>query len=357
MSETIVRKIIHIDMDAFYASVEQRDNPDLRGLPVAVGHAAKRGVVAAASYEARKFGVRSAMPSSTAIRQCPELIFVPPRFEVYRAVSGQIQKIFADYTPLIEPLSLDEAYLDVTENLRAIPTASATAKEIRARILSEKGLTASAGISYNKLLAKLASDYRKPNGQFVITPEMGPDFVKELPVGKFHGIGPVTAQKLKALGIHTGHDLRERSLAFLQEHFGKSGAWYYAIARGEDDRPVKPDRQRKSSGSETTFTEDLTLPVDIEAGIEAMADDVWSWCEKHQVFGQTVTVKIKYADFRHVTRSRTMHAPVVTREHLREISIGLAQSVYPVTMGIRLVGVSISKLADKNSSPQLDLGF
>lgn len=186
---------------------------------------------------------------------------------------------------------------------------------------------------------------------------MGPDFVKELPVGKFHGIGPVTAEKLKALGIRTGNDLRARSLAFLQEHFGKSGAWYYAIARGEDDRPVKPDRQRKSSGSETTFKEDLTSPVDIEAGIEAMADDVWSWCERHQVFGQTVTVKIKYADFRHVTRSRTMHAPVVTREQLRAISIGLAQSVFPVTMGIRLVGVSISKLAAKTSSSQLELYF
>jgi len=357
MSEPIVRKIIHIDMDAFYASVEQRDNPDLRGRPVAVGHAAKRGVVAAASYEARKFGVRSALPSSTAIRQCPELIFVPPRFEVYRAVSGQIQRIFADYTPLIEPLSLDEAYLDVTENMRAIPTASATAREIRARILSETGLTASAGISYNKLLAKLASDYRKPNGQFVITPEMGPDFVTALPVGKFHGIGPVTAEKMKALGIHTGADLREYSLAFLQEHFGKSGAWYYAIARGEDDRPVKPDRQRKSSGSETTFKEDVTCVAGIEAGIAAMADDVWLWCEKHQVFCQTVTVKIKYADFRHVTRSRTAHAPVVTRERLREISIGLTQSIYPITMGIRLVGVSISKLGPKAGSPQLELGF
>ena len=250
-----VRKIIHIDMDAFYASVEQRDNPSLRGQPVAVGHAAKRGVVAAASYEARKFGVRSAMPSTTALRQCPELVFVPPRFEVYRAVSEQIRGIFADYTPLVEPLSLDEAYLDVTENLRGIPTASATAKDIRARILADTGLTASAGISYNKFLAKLASDHRKPNGQFVITPEMGPDFIEELPVGKFHGIGPVTADKMKALGIHTGADLRDKSLAFLQQHFGKAGAWYFAIARGEDDRPVMPDRPRKSSGSETTFAE------------------------------------------------------------------------------------------------------
>ena len=258
MDDSQVRRIIHVDMDAFYASVEQRDDPILRGRPVAVGYAAKRGVVAAASYEARRFGVRSAMPSTTALRQCPELVFVPPRFEVYRAVSEQVRRIFADYTPLVEPLSLDEAYLDVTENLRGIPTASATAEDIRARILAETGLTASAGISYNKFLAKLASDYRKPNGQFVITPEMGPDFVEELPVGKFHGIGPVTADKMKALGIQTGRELRERSLAFLQQHFGKAGAWYFAIARAEDDRPVIPDRPRKSSGSETTFAEDLT---------------------------------------------------------------------------------------------------
>ena len=355
MSQATVRKIIHIDMDAFYASVEQRDDPSLRGRPVAVGHAAKRGVVAAASYEARKFGVRSAMPSTTALRQCPELAFVPPRFEVYRAVSEQIRRIFADYTPLVEPLSLDEAYLDVTENLRGIPTASATAKDIRARILTETGLTASAGISYNKFLAKLASDHPKPNGQFVITPEIGPGFIEELPVGKFHGVGPVTADKMKALGIHTGADLRDKSLAFLQQHFGRSGAWYYAIARGEDDRLVLPDRQ--SSGSETTFAEDLTAPAEIEAGVRAMADDVWAWCEKHQVLGQTVTVKIKYADFRHVTRSRTLQAPVVTREQLHEVSVLLVQSVYPVTMGIRLVGVSLSKFGTGSISEQLELAL
>ena len=210
MSESRPRKIIHDDMDAFYASVEQRDNPSLRGRPVAVGYAAKRGVVAAASYEARKFGVRSAMPSSTALRKCPDLIFVPPRFEVYRAVSRQIHGVFADYTPLIEPLSLDEAYLDVTENLRGIPTAAATAAEIRARIFEETALTASAGISYNKFLAKLASDHRKPNGQFVVTPAMGPAFVEVLPIAKFHGVGPVTAEKMNRLGIHTGADLRRQ---------------------------------------------------------------------------------------------------------------------------------------------------
>jgi DNA polymerase-4 len=352
----LMRKIVHVDMDAFYASVEQRDDPSLRGRPVAVGHAAKRGVVAAASYEARKFGVRSAMPSTTALRQCPDLIFVPPRFSIYRAVSEQIRSIFADYTPLVEPLSLDEAYLDVTENLRNIPTASATAKEVRERIFAETALTASAGISYNKFLAKLASDYRKPNGQFVITPEMGPSFIEELPVAKFHGIGPVTADKMKALGIHTGADLRLQSLAFLQRHFGKSGNWYFAIARGEDDRLVVPDRPRKSSGSETTFGEDLTVPAEIEAGVKAMADDVWAWCDKHQMFGQTVTIKIKYADFRHVTRSRTLQAPVVTREQLHEVSVSLVRSVYPVRMGIRLVGVSLSKFSNPVSE-QLDLGL
>lgn len=224
-------------MDAFYASVEQRDNPALKGKPVAVGYGAKRGVVAAASYEARKFGVRSAMPSTTALRKCPQVIFVPPRFDVYKAVSDDIREIFLDYTPLVEPLSLDEAYLDVTENLRGIPTASATAKEIRARIFAKTGLTASAGVSYNKFLAKLASDHNKPNGQFVILPEDGAGFIETLPVAKFHGIGPVTAEKMKSLGIHTGADLREKSLSYLRQHFGKGGDWYYEISRGRMTGP------------------------------------------------------------------------------------------------------------------------
>src|SRR4051794_9593721 len=288
VSEATTRKIIHVDMDAFYASVEQRDDPLLRGRPVAVGFAAKRGVVASASYEARTFGVRSAMPSTTALRKCPDLVFVPPRFEVYRAVSRQVQAVFADYTALIEPLSLDEAYLDVTENLRGIATASATASENRARIAAETGLTASAGISYNKFLAKLASDYRKPNGQFVVTPAMGAAFVEALPVGRFHGVGPVTADRMNRLGIFTGADLRRQPLSFLQQHFGKAGSWYQAIANGEDDRPVVPDRPRKSAGSETTFADDLTQPADIEAGVQAMADEVWSWCEKTQAFGRTL---------------------------------------------------------------------
>jgi len=336
------RKIIHIDMDAFYASVEQRDNPELRWKPVAVGHGSKRGVVTAASYEARVFGVRSAMPCVTARRLCADLVFAPPRFEVYRAVSNQIRAIFAEYTDLVEPLSLDEAYLDVTENRRGSPSASATAAHIRASIFAETKLTASAGISYNKFLAKLASDYRKPNGQFVVTPAMGETFIESLPVKKFHGVGPVTAAKMNRLGIATGADLKRQSLSFLAQHFGKSGSWYYAIARGEDDRAVSSCRERKSSGSETTFYEDLTDPTAIEAKVEAMADDVWRWCEKTRSFGRTITVKIKYADFRQATRSRTLSAPVASRELLHSVSRTLVRSVFPPAIGIRLVGVTMS---------------
>src|SRR5438552_12296 len=233
------RKIIHVDMDAFYASVEQRDNPKLRGKPVAVGGAEARGVVAAASYEARKSGVHSAMPSLTAKRKCPDLIFMKPRFDVYKAVSLRIRQIFAEYTPIIEPLSLDEAYLDVTENLKGIVSATWIAEEIRARVRSETQLTASAGVSYNKFLAKLASDHRKPDGLFVITPEMGPAFVETLPVRKFHGIGPATARKMEQIGVRTGLDLRAQTLDFLQQHFGKAGSYYYWAARGIDERPVR----------------------------------------------------------------------------------------------------------------------
>lgn len=343
------RKIIHVDMDAFFASVEQRDDARLRGRPVAVGYAASRGVVAAASYEARRFGVRSAMPSSTALRKCPELIFTPPRFEVYRAVSAQIHAIFADYTNLIEPLSLDEAYLDVTANIRGLPTASATAEEIRARILQETDLTASAGVSYNKFLAKLASDQRKPDGQYVVPPGRGEAFVEALPVKRFHGVGPVTAEKMSRLGIQTGADLRRQSLPFLQHHFGKSGAWYYGVARGEDHRPVNPDRERKSSGSETTFASDLVEPAAIEAGVDQMADEVWAWCEKAGALGRTVTVKVKWADFRQSTRSRSFDAPVASRARLREIARLLVRSLYPPSKGVRLVGVTLSNLEQGSS--------
>ncbi len=337
-----MRKVIHVDMDAFYASVEQRDNPQLRGRPVAVGHGAKRGVVAAASYEARVFGVHSAMPSTTAMRLCAELVFVPPRFDVYRAVSREIHAIFAEYTALIEPLSLDEAYLDVTENQRGLPTAWATAKEIRERILEVTGLTASAGISYNKFLAKLASSQRKPNGQFAITPEMGPDFIAALPIAKFHGVGPVTAAKMQRLGIQTGADLKAQPLGFLQQHFGKSAAWYLSVAHGEDNRPVVAHRQRKSSGSETTFERDLTAPAEIEAGVEAMANDVWAWCETAHAFGRTVTVKVKFTDFRQVTRSRSFSAPIARHDLLRQASVELVRTLLPTAKGIRLLGVTVS---------------
>ena len=341
------RKIIHIDMDAFYASVEQRDDPALRGQPVAVGGSRERGVVAAASYEARRFGVRSAMPSVTARRNCPELVFVKPRFEVYKAVSLQIRAIFAAHTPLIEPLSLDEAYLDVTENLQGIASATEIAERIRAEIRAETGLTASAGVSYNKFLAKLASDHRKPDGLFVITPRLGPAFVEDLPVGRFHGVGPATSARMERLGIHTGRDLRARSLAFLQQHFGKAGAYYYWIARGIDERPVRADRIRKSVGAENTFAADLATPEAARAALQPILDKVWRYCEGTGIRGRTVTLKVKYADFSQATRSRTGLAPVASRGELERLSFALLEPVFPVPRGIRLLGVTLSSLNDE----------
>ena len=357
MDEGRIRKIIHIDMDAFYASVEQRDNLTLKGKPVAVGYPAKRGVIAAASYEARSFGVRSAMPSTVAARKCAELVFVPPRFDVYREVSKQVQAIFKDYTPLVEPLSLDEAYLDLTDNLGGISTAWETAKRIRARIYEETKLTASAGISYNKFLAKLASDHRKPDGQFAILPDEAEGFVATLPIARFHGVGPKTAARMQALGIETGADLRRQTLAFLQQRFGKAGNWYFEIARGRDDRPVQPDRERKSSGSETTFPEDLIDPVQIEAGVVAMADDVWAWCEKTNCRGRTVTVKIKWANFQISSRSRSMGTAIETRDELHEVALDLIRTVFPPRQGIRLVGVALSNLRPPNSGGNAELPF
>jgi DNA polymerase-4 len=339
------RKIIHIDMDAFYASVEQRDDPVLRGKPVAVGGTRERGVVAAASYEARRFGVRSAMPSVTAKRRCPELIFVEPRFDVYRAVSQQIRTILAEYTLLIEPLSLDEAYLDVTENRKAMLSATKIAEEIRARIRAETGLTASAGISYNKFLAKMASDERKPDGLFVITPRIGPTFVQSLPVGRFHGIGPVTRDKMERLGIRNGGDLRAQTLPFLQQHFGKAGAYYYALARGIDERPVCADRIRKSVGAETTFSVDLFTLEKARVALEPLIGKVWSYCEESSIRGRTVTLKARYADFRQVTRSRTFEVPVASRAAIEAIVSALLEPLFPVSKGIRLLGVTLSSLA------------
>jgi len=351
------RKIIHIDMDAFFASVEQRDHPELRGKPVAVGGSKLRGVVAAASYEARKFGVRSAMPSITAKKRCPELIFVKHRFDVYRQVSEQIRAIFADYTSLIEPLSLDEAYLDVTDNLVGVASATQIAEDIRARIRAETGLTASAGVSYNKFLAKLASDHRKPDGLFVITPRMGPGFIETLPVGKFHGVGPATMAKMNRLGIHNGLDLRDRTLAFLQERFGKSGPFYYWIARGVDERPVRSDRIRKSIGAENTFFDDLTAFEAMREALMPILDKLWRHCETSDIRGRTVTLKVKYADFQVITRSRTLAVPVAGRADLEATSLGLLGGLMPAAKGIRLLGVTLSGLDhdETEGGPQMSL--
>ena len=335
------RKIIHIDMDAFYASVEQRDDPGLRGRPVAVGSAQARGVVAAASYEARAFGVRSAMASVTALRRCPELIFVPPRFAAYRAVSAQIRAIFADYTALIEPLSLDEAYLDVTGN--PVP-ATAIAADIRARIRAETGLTASAGVSYNKFIAKLASDQNKPDGLCVIKPAQGPGFVAGLPVKRFHGVGPVTAAKMAALGILTGADLRDFGFDALARHFGSSAGYFHRAAQGQDDRPVRVDQPSKSVGAERTFDRDLTDASALLAALEPVADAAWRRIEQAGVTGRTVTLKAKFSDFRIVTRSRRITEPVTARAALIETGTALLLTLLPVERGIRLLGLTLSGL-------------
>ena len=349
------RKIIHIHMDAFYASVEQRDNPDLRGKPVAVGGSQARGVVAAASYEARKFGVHSAMPSVIAKRRCPDLIFVSPRFDAYKAVSLQIREVFAEYTPIIEPLSLDEAYLDVTENLKGIKSATLLAEEIRARIRAETELTASAGVSYNKFLAKLASDHRKPDGLFVITPAMGPEFVETLPVRKFHGVGPATAKKMERLGIATGLDLRAPTLAFLQQHFGKAGSYYYWAARGVDERPVRADRIRKSVGAENTFPADLFTREAARDALGEIVEKIWGYCERSGIRGRTVTLKVKFANFQQITRSRTGQAQIGTRTELEHLADELLEPLFPVAKGIRLLGISLSSLAAEEA--ELDREF
>ena len=349
-----LRKIIHIDMDAFYASVEQRDNPELRGKPVAVGGSEARGVVAAASYEARKFGVRSAMPSVIAQRKCPDLIFVKPRFDVYKALSFQIREIFAEYTPLIEPLSLDEAYLDVTENLKGIVSATWIAEEIRARIRAETKLTASAGVSYNKFLAKLASDHNKPDGLFVITPEMGPAFVASLPVRRFHGVGPATARKMEQLGIRTGLDLRAQTLEFLQLHFGKAGSYFYWAARAIDDRRVRADRIRKSVGAENTFPADLFTYEAARDQLQEIIEKIWAHCERSGTRGRTVTLKVKFANFRQITRRRTGQLPIGTRGELEQLSNALLEPLFPVSKGIRLLGISLSSLAAAESESRLE---
>jgi DNA polymerase IV len=341
--EPSVRKIIHVDMDAFYASVEQRDDPSLRGRAVAVG-GMHRGVVAAASYEARKFGVRSAMPSVTALRRCPDLVFVKPRFDVYKEVSRQIRAIFADYTPLVEPLSLDEAYLDVTEDLKGIGVATEIAREIRARIRSETELTASAGVSYNKFLAKLASDQNKPDGLCVVPPGRGEPFVAALPVKRFHGVGPKTAEKMARLGIETGADLHAQSLAFLTHNFGSAGEYYHNLARGICNRQVKPNRPWKSIGAEDTFFDDLRDEEALTAELDRISRTVWRRIDEKGLSGRTVTLKVKYQDFRIITRARSLDRAVAGREEFLEIGCGLLRSVLPAEKGIRLLGLTLSNL-------------
>jgi DNA polymerase-4 len=360
LNSTDIRKIIHIDMDAFFASVEQRDNPEYRGKPIAVGGIGARGVVAAASYEARKYGVFSAMPSKIARKKCPFLIFVYPRFEVYKQVSDQIRQIFFEYTDLVEPLSLDEAYLDVTRHKKGKPSATLIAKEIKDRIFDETGLTASAGVSINKFLAKTASDYKKPNGLYLIKPEEAEAFVEKLPISKFFGIGKVTAEKMNRLGIFTGLELKAFSEYELIRHFGKVGSYYYYIARGIDNRIVEPYRAQKSVGAENTFETDLSEPDDLLNELLIIANILIERITRSKAFGKTLTLKIKFNDFKQITRSKTFNYEIDSFELLWNATFEIFSGVEFKNQKIRLLGISVSNLtnSDKTGEPlQLTFDF
>lgn len=349
--EITYRKIIHIDMDAFYASVEQLDNPDLRGKPIAVGGGEDRGVVSAASYEARKFGVRSAMSGIIAKRNCPQLIFVKPRFDRYKEISKKIHKIFTEYTDLVEPLSLDEAYLDVTENKKGNPSASLIAKEIRQRIANELHLNASAGISNSKFVAKIASDINKPNGQKTIPPEEVLTFLEELPIEKFYGVGKVTTQKMYSLGIFYGKDLKEKTEEYLVEHFKNSGSYYYKIVRGLHQSKVKPNRIRKSVAAEHTFTKNLTSEVFMLQKLKVIANELESRLIRSKVSGKTVTLKIKYSDFSTQTRSKTL--PYFVKD--KAILLATVEELLyqdKVLESVRLLGISVTNL--NNAQKDMD---
>ena len=337
------RKIIHIDMDAFYASVEQMDYPELRGKPIAVGGSENRGVVAAASYEARKFGVRSAISGVLAKKNCPELIFVKPRFDRYKEISKKIHAIFHEYTDLVEPLSLDEAYLDVTYNKKGNPSATLLAQEIRMRILNEVGLTASAGISVNKFVAKIASDYNKPNGQKTVNPEEVVSFLEELPIRKFYGVGKVTTEKMYQLGIFTGLELKSKSLDFLSTHFGKSGAFYYHVVRGIHNSEVKPDRITKSVAAEHTFDTNLSSEIFMLEQLDNIATNLERRLKKQNIAGKTVTLKIKYSDFSQQTRSKTVPYFIADKGLILE---NVKELLYQERMkdSVRLLGISLSNL-------------
>nr|WP_320021473.1 DNA polymerase IV [uncultured Draconibacterium sp.] len=336
------RKIIHVDMDAFFASVEQLDYPELRGKPIAVGGTSDRGVVAAASYEARRYGVRSAMSSKVAKRKCPDLIFVKHRFERYKEISAQIRSIFLEYTDLVEPLSLDEAYLDVTYAKKGLPSATLIAKEVRQRIFEETGLTASAGVSYNKFLAKVASDVNKPNGMFVVTPDKAQDFIDQLEIRRFFGIGKVTAKKLNDIGVWYGRDLKMIDRLELTRMFGKAGNYYYDICRGIDNREVQPSRERKSVGAENTFLNDLFLEDDLKKELLIIAEKVWERASRSDVKAKTVTLKFKYADFEQHTRGKTIEPYINTKERFITESLKLMKSEGGFSKGIRLLGLTLS---------------
>jgi DNA polymerase-4 len=358
-----LRKIIHVDMDAFFASVEQRDNPDLRGKPVAVGGSGGRGVVAAASYEARKFGVRSAMPSVTAKRLCPDLIFVRHRFDAYKEASRQIRAIFEHHTPLVEPLSLDEAYLDVTEDRLGIGSATRIAELIRQEIRAKTQLTASAGVSYNKFLAKLASDQNKPDGMCVIRPGQGADFVAELPIRRFHGVGPKAEEKMKRLGIETGADLAAKDIDFLRSNFGSFADYLYRAARGIDLRPVSAHRERKSVGGERTFSEDISSGAALRETLDNIVDIVWERIENAKAKGRTITLKMKFTDFQTITRAKSLPHNVTDKREFAQIGHALLEETLPLPLPIRLMGLTLSNLDQGDDSqaaatkddPQLSL--
>ena len=347
-----LRKIIHVDMDAFFASVEQRDNPELRGKPVAVGGSSGRGVVAAASYEARRFGVRSAMPSVTAKRLCPDLIFCKSRFDVYREVSQQIRAIFRHHTDLVEPLSLDEAYLDVTEDKLGIGSATRIAELIRQEIRAKTRLTASAGVSYNKFLAKIASDQNKPDGLCVIRPGEGARFVAELPIRRFHGVGPKGAEKMARLGIETGGDLAARDIAWLRAHFGSFAEYLFRAARGIDLRPVRSSRIRKSVGGERTFSRDLSSGSELRETLEDIIDIVWTSIERAEARGRTVTLKLKYTDFQIFSRAKTVDVAIAEKAQFAALARALLEEVLPLPMPIRLMGLTLSKLEQQGGETQ-----
>lgn len=347
-------------MDAFYASVEQRDNPELRGKPVAVGGSSKRGVVAAASYEARKYGVFSAMPSVTAKRKCPNLIFTKPRFDIYKKVSIKIREIFSEYTDIVEPLSLDEAFLDVTSNKKNINSATLIAREIKSKIKSQTQLTASAGISVNKFLAKVASDLNKPDGLTLIPPGKVEKFIEKLSIKKFYGVGKATAKKMKDLGIQNGADLKSFTENELVRHFGKHGHFYYKIARGIDERDVNPERIRKSISAENTFSMDLMELEEVTYELDKIAHVLHGRMQKSGFSGRTLTLKVKYADFKQITRSKTVNFMIKHENELREISREIINDIKIRDPGIRLLGLGISNLnkeKTKATTGQLTLNF